>query len=108
MFRVFATEFLFDFRVGFFPEGREILCNLNWPVIRRQDVQDDGNAPTANAQGSFNPVQILYTGGKDGRLTFSIVKFVATTIGELESFRCKSIQLFLLCLREPRSNDRPD
>src|ERR1700751_5806834 len=107
MVRVFATEFLFDFRVSFAPEGRQILCNLDWPMIRRQDVHDNRDAPAANAQGSFNPVQVLYPGGKDGRLTFSILMFVATPMGKLESLRCKPIQLFLLGLREPRSNDRP-
>jgi len=107
MFRVFATEFLFDFGVSFLPEARQILCNLDWPMIRCQDLHDNKDAPAANAQGSFDTVQVLYTGGKDGRLTFSILKLVAAAIGELESLGCEPIQLFLLGLREPCSNDRP-
>src|SRR5215831_9473973 len=107
MFRVFTTEFLFDFWVSFYPEGRQILRNLDWPMIRCQDVHNDMDAPAANAQRAFNPVQVLYTGGKNRRLTFSIAKFVAPAVRELESVRCEPIQLVLLGLREPRSNDRP-
>jgi hypothetical protein len=107
MFRVLATELLFDFRVGFFPEGREILGYLNWSVIRRQDLDDDKDTSIANAQRSLNPVQILYASGKDGRLPFSVLKFIATTIGELEAFWCEAIKLFLLQLREPGSDDSP-
>jgi len=49
MFRVFATEFLFDFGIRLFPEGRKVLCYLNGPVIWRQDLHNDRDASTTNA-----------------------------------------------------------
>src|SRR6516165_5126313 len=48
-FGYFATEFLFDFGIRLFPEGRKVLCYLNGPVIWRQDLHNDRDASTTNA-----------------------------------------------------------
>src|SRR5262249_22396514 len=48
VFRVFSTEFLFDFGIRLFPEGRKILRYLDGPVIWRQDVHDDRDLSVAD------------------------------------------------------------
>lgn len=44
VFRVFALEFLFDPRVMFAPEPRQILCDLNRTMIGGQNVHYERNA----------------------------------------------------------------
>src|SRR6516225_1466135 len=108
MFSVISPEVLFYFRICVFPEGRQILCNLNGPMVRCENVYHDRNETLADGKRSFEAIKILYSRGQHRVLIFGVLKFVTTSVREFQSFGSQAIQLFPLSVRQPTPNNRPD
>ena len=67
MFGVFPLEFLFDARIVFFPEAREVPGYLDRPLTRRKNLDHEGNSFHRNTDCSLDAVQVL-DGLGNGRL----------------------------------------
>ena len=54
--RILPLQFLFDFRIRLLPKVREVRGDLDGAVIWREDLDDDGDAASGDAQVALHPV----------------------------------------------------
>src|SRR5579862_7204354 len=64
---VTALQLAFDRRIVFNPEASKILCDLDWPVIWRQDVENRLHAPHGQRWNLLQTIEFLNPDGDKGR-----------------------------------------
>jgi hypothetical protein len=65
------SKFLPNLRIGVCPESGEVIGDLHWASIRRQDFQDDRNPSPRDGRGRRDAEQIADSGGSSGRFSSS-------------------------------------
>jgi hypothetical protein len=56
MLRISALQFLFELRINFTPEDRQVLGNLHRAVIWREHLDADGDAAIGDSERFFDGV----------------------------------------------------
>ena len=107
VFGVFALQFLFDLRISFFPEGRQVLGGLDRAMVGSEDLEKNRDASFADRQRSVDSIQVLDARCEERRLILKVLEFGMATGRQFVSRRRELVECLLLGRREPGSNDRP-
>src|SRR6187551_1078572 len=59
MFRIASAELFAHLRIGVGPEAGQILRDLDWPLGRRQEMQDHGHRAVRDARGVLAAEHLL-------------------------------------------------
>lgn len=99
-------EFLFQSRVVFTPEAREVLRDLDRARVRREHMHKDWNAAHGDFGCGVDVVEFLDAQCDVRRIAELVGNFWRLAVGEAETFRSVFVEEVLLSRAEPGFNNR--
>ena len=105
MLGIFALQFLFEARVVFAPEARQILGDLNGTHVGRENVDEDRDAPHRDFGCGVDVVEFLNAQGDMRGISEFVGNFGRLAVGKVEAFRSMFVEKVLLSGAEPGFED---